>query len=520
MSPFIEHGSDSSTVSCDSIADMTTSLGSSSPSGSVSGFNGVCGEDEEGPSANVNKSVQVQVGGETPLPSPTHNMTWTFQQLEEFFQAFLSKHPLNEVVTTIYNIREEMEMLSKHVQLLSPPWVDNRAQGTVLQTPQKMQHDTASPVNSSPSITTSEGLHQPNKEPSITSASLVLRRSLLGPNPNSLEDLLGNINIKREKYRDAVVQTEPRSLYTPSPSSQPSSPSLQLANAHNASGVFIKQDPDDSFNQANEGKPKLLSLLADAAFALGGQTKPVLTTTEMLPDSGRSSEHSSTASSPGAPPNEWDVPKSTSKAMYRIVKRRSSDTKLKIIFPRPSCHEGSASGSDEHQPETEAKSENIPTNPSCPDRPFQCKNEKCDKAYKTRSELNRHLVVHSGEKKHICKLCSKRFLRKQYLKTHLLRHHETGLTMMASSNSSSFQRSLMSASRHEFSNHAEPLTWRCNLCLKIFIHVDDLAKHVRSYHEKKRPSVAIPEEKEPANCGSSSIEDAPPTPAQTLSIVA
>lgn len=33
----------------------------------------------------------------------------------------------------------------------------------------------------------------------------------------------------------------------------------------------------------------------------------------------------------------------------------------------------------------------------------------------------------------------------------------------------------------------EPLTWRCQMCLKIFVNNEDLTRHIRSYHEKKKP---------------------------------
>lgn len=124
-----------------------------------------------------------------------------------------------------------------------------------------------------------------------------------------------------------------------------------------------------------------------------------------------------------------------------------------------------------------------------PQRPFHCEDAGCAKSYKTRSELNRHMIVHSGEKKYgwwdiviifsfdstfvrcarnviyrnvympfsrFLKLsvkCGKTFLRKQYLKTHLVRHNEG-------------------------------LTWQCTLCAKIFVSEEDLCRHSVSYHKK------------------------------------
>ncbi|CAL8142068.1 unnamed protein product [Orchesella dallaii] len=98
-----------------------------------------------------------------------------------------------------------------------------------------------------------------------------------------------------------------------------------------------------------------------------------------------------------------------------------------------------------------------------PHRPYQCEHINCNKAYKTRSELNRHLVVHSGEKNFECRQCGKRFLRKQYLKTHLLRHEEA-------------------------------LIWNCNLCSKMFVTQHDLDKHKVSYHKNGKRAQRVEEE--------------------------
>jgi uncharacterized Zn-finger protein len=65
------------------------------------------------------------------------------------------------------------------------------------------------------------------------------------------------------------------------------------------------------------------------------------------------------------------------------------------------------------------------------ERPFICKQEVtrgeytslCGKSYKSRSELNRHLVSHSASRDFECNVCAKRFLRRQYLKTHLGKKH-------------------------------------------------------------------------------------------------
>ena len=57
------------------------------------------------------------------------------------------------------------------------------------------------------------------------------------------------------------------------------------------------------------------------------------------------------------------------------------------------------------------------------DRPFHCPyTDKCDQAFKTRSQLNDHILKHTQIKNHMCPECNASFSRKSRLKIHLMIH--------------------------------------------------------------------------------------------------
>ena len=48
--------------------------------------------------------------------------------------------------------------------------------------------------------------------------------------------------------------------------------------------------------------------------------------------------------------------------------------------------------------------------------------DKCGKTFSRRWDLNRHRVVHTGERPYQCKLCWKRFNQKSNLRCHMATH--------------------------------------------------------------------------------------------------
>lgn len=56
-------------------------------------------------------------------------------------------------------------------------------------------------------------------------------------------------------------------------------------------------------------------------------------------------------------------------------------------------------------------------------RPFKC--PTCDRGFISMGHLNRHILVHTGEKPHSCPYCQKSFAQGGNLKTHIIQHHTT-----------------------------------------------------------------------------------------------
>ncbi|KAK6186122.1 hypothetical protein SNE40_008220 [Patella caerulea] len=55
------------------------------------------------------------------------------------------------------------------------------------------------------------------------------------------------------------------------------------------------------------------------------------------------------------------------------------------------------------------------------ERPFNCPDEECDKAFADKSNLRSHMLIHSSKNKtHVCARCGRGFAQKRYLHKHML----------------------------------------------------------------------------------------------------
>ncbi|GFG30508.1 hypothetical protein Cfor_08131 [Coptotermes formosanus] len=114
-------------------------------------------------------------------------------------------------------------------------------------------------------------------------------------------------------------------------------------------------------------------------------------------------------------------------------------------------------------------------------RSHEC--EMCKKRYSKQSKLQRHFLVHTGERPYICKVCNKSFAEKGKLKRHSLSH--TGeRPYMCNVCNRSF--ALHCNLKTHILTHTGERPHICKFCGKSFIQLCNLKKHVM-IHTGERP---------------------------------
>nr|XP_039250083.1 zinc finger protein 596-like isoform X2 [Styela clava] len=113
--------------------------------------------------------------------------------------------------------------------------------------------------------------------------------------------------------------------------------------------------------------------------------------------------------------------------------------------------------------------------------PFSC--HLCKSLFRSRSHLKRHMLSHSGERKHCCTTCGKLFLKADHLTRHE-RTHSTERPFQCDQCDKKF-KTKDNLKRHQLT-HSNERPFFCELCAKQFKDKGGLLIHQKS-HSKSEP---------------------------------
>lgn len=110
---------------------------------------------------------------------------------------------------------------------------------------------------------------------------------------------------------------------------------------------------------------------------------------------------------------------------------------------------------------------------------FQC--NACDKKFTERYDLQKHQITHSDNKNFTCDICNRLFKRKYDLTLHMKGHQPVPLRNFHCSLCDKVFYSLHNMKRHK-RLHQNHKTFKCNDCKKYFTRKGNLERHVKSIH--------------------------------------
>uniref|UniRef100_UPI00398F418A zinc finger protein 148-like n=1 Tax=Pristiophorus japonicus TaxID=55135 RepID=UPI00398F418A len=108
--------------------------------------------------------------------------------------------------------------------------------------------------------------------------------------------------------------------------------------------------------------------------------------------------------------------------------------------------------------------------------------EQCSAAFRTNYHLQRHILIHTGEKPYQCSQCSMRFIQKYLLQRHEKIHTGEKPFHCDECDMRFIQKYHME--RHK-RTHSGEKPYQCEYCLQYFSRTDRLLKHRRMCHENQ-----------------------------------
>jgi len=115
---------------------------------------------------------------------------------------------------------------------------------------------------------------------------------------------------------------------------------------------------------------------------------------------------------------------------------------------------------------------------------FICAAQGCEKSFKRKADLERHLLIHLGIKNFACEECDKRFTRKGDLTAHKRSHvKEEDKRFVCDSPGCGKSYTLRNnLARHKKTAH-EGKRHACTVCKKEFTQTGDLTRHMRVHND-------------------------------------
>ncbi|KAL3876693.1 hypothetical protein ACJMK2_034497 [Sinanodonta woodiana] len=120
------------------------------------------------------------------------------------------------------------------------------------------------------------------------------------------------------------------------------------------------------------------------------------------------------------------------------------------------------------------------------ERPYKCK--VCGKGFRSHDNVRAHESLHNPNSLHICDICGKTFRQRGRLNYHRKCHFDNKYWKCKYCDTSSGYKSLITYKNHLIKHHAEKQHeienettlkfHKCELCLRLFVRVSDLQRHV------------------------------------------
>ncbi|NWX56277.1 PLAL2 protein, partial [Promerops cafer] len=129
-------------------------------------------------------------------------------------------------------------------------------------------------------------------------------------------------------------------------------------------------------------------------------------------------------------------------------------------------------------------------------RPYNCPQLHCGKAFASKYKLCRHMATHSAQKPHQCMYCEKMFHRKDHLRNHLQTHDPNKEALHCPECGKNYNTKL-GFRRHLAMHAAASGDLSCKVCLQTFESTQVLLEHLKAH--SRRASGGAKEKKHPCD---------------------